>query len=75
MIVCICRRVSDRDIKRHADSGVATFDELQMESGVSTCCGRFADCAREVFDSAHSGQNRPVTLHRSLAAASSAAHA
>jgi bacterioferritin-associated ferredoxin len=75
MIVCICRRVSDRDIKRHAESGVATFDELQMESGVSTCCGRCSDCAREVFDTAHSMQSRTVHIHRSLAAASSAARA
>ncbi|MDB6002166.1 MAG: bfd [Rhizobacter sp.] len=69
MIVCICRRVSDRDIERHARSGCSSFDELQMELGVSTCCGRCADCAREVFDSASASQSHPVSIHRTGATA------
>lgn len=55
MIVCVCRRVSDRDIERHAKSGCASFDELQMDTGVATCCGNCNDCAREVFESARAG--------------------
>jgi hemin uptake protein HemP len=31
MIVCICHRVSDRDIARAAREGCARFDELQFE--------------------------------------------
>jgi bacterioferritin-associated ferredoxin len=49
MIVCVCRRVSDRDIQRQAQAGCSNFDELQMETGVATCCGRCTDCARDVF--------------------------
>ncbi len=52
MIVCVCRRVSDRDIARAVRNGSATFDDLQMETGVSTQCGRCTDCARETFASA-----------------------
>lgn len=52
MIVCVCRRVSDRDIERHARGGCSSFDDLQMDTGVATCCGNCAQCAREVFDSA-----------------------
>ena len=44
MIVCICRRVSDRDIARAAHQG-RSFDEIQMELGVATLCGRCAECA------------------------------
>lgn len=55
MIVCVCRRVSDRDIERHARGGCASFDELQMDTGVASCCGNCADCAREVFESARAG--------------------
>ena len=55
MIVCVCRRVSDRDIERHAKGGCASFDELQMDTGVATCCGNCADCARETFESARAG--------------------
>jgi bacterioferritin-associated ferredoxin len=49
VIVCVCRRVSDHQIRQAAAGGVATFDELQMELGVATQCGRCADCACDVL--------------------------
>lgn len=61
MIVCVCRRVSNRDIERSAQQGCTTFDELQMELGVSTCCGRCTECARAVFDSALVPASRHMT--------------
>ena len=47
MIVCICRRISDRDIARHARAGMG-FDEIQFELGVATQCGQCEACARDV---------------------------
>ena len=47
MIVCVCRRISDREIARHARAGMS-FDEVQMELGVATQCGRCEGCARDV---------------------------
>lgn len=47
MIVCVCRRVSDREIVRHAHAGMS-FDEIQFELGVATQCGRCESCARDV---------------------------
>ncbi|MCC7545960.1 MAG: (2Fe-2S)-binding protein [Aquabacterium sp.] len=52
MIVCVCHRISDRDIRRMAQQGCQSFDDLQIDSGVSTCCGRCEDCAREVVSQA-----------------------
>lgn len=52
MIVCVCNRVSDRDINRLVGEGVATFEDVQFETGVATCCGRCESCARETFDQA-----------------------
>jgi bacterioferritin-associated ferredoxin len=49
MIVCVCRRVSDREIARHARAGMS-FDEIQFELGVATQCGRCESCARDVVD-------------------------
>jgi bacterioferritin-associated ferredoxin len=49
MIVCVCHRVSDRDIARTAQNGCASFDELQFELLVATSCGKCHDCARETF--------------------------
>ncbi|SFE66013.1 (2Fe-2S)-binding protein [Paracidovorax wautersii] len=49
MIVCVCHRVSDREIARHAHAGMS-FDEIQFELGVATQCGRCEDCARAVVE-------------------------
>lgn len=49
MIVCICRRISDRDIARHARAGMG-FDEIQFELGVATQCGQCEGCARDVVN-------------------------
>ncbi|WP_417283162.1 (2Fe-2S)-binding protein [Comamonas sp.] len=47
MIVCVCRRVSDREIARHAHAGMS-FDEIQFELGVAMQCGQCESCARDV---------------------------
>jgi bacterioferritin-associated ferredoxin len=52
MIVCLCHRVSDRDIQRVVASGVRCFEVLQDETCLASSCGCCHDCAREVFDAA-----------------------
>lgn len=47
MIVCVCHRVSDRDIARHVRAGMG-FDDIQFELGVATQCGNCESCARDV---------------------------
>ena len=47
MIVCVCRRVSDREIARHARAGMS-FDDIQFELGVATQCGQCEGCARDI---------------------------
>lgn len=47
MIVCVCHRISDREIARHARAGLG-FDEIQFELGVATQCGQCEGCARDV---------------------------
>jgi bacterioferritin-associated ferredoxin len=61
MIVCVCRRISDREIARHARAGMS-FDDIQFELGVATQCGQCEGCAREVH--AQCSCNHPVaSLH------------
>jgi bacterioferritin-associated ferredoxin len=59
MIVCVCHRVSDRDIARAVQAGCDSFDDLQFELGVATCCGKCHDCARDTFHQ-HAGQGAQV---------------
>lgn len=56
MIVCLCHRVSDRDI-RHAvqAQGVRDFEQLKDLTRAASCCGCCHDCAREVFEEAVAG--------------------
>ena len=48
MIVCVCHRVSDKTIERAARAG-ADFDEIQLELGVATQCGKCEGCARALW--------------------------
>jgi bacterioferritin-associated ferredoxin len=57
MIVCVCKRVSDREIARHASAGMG-FDDIQFMLGVATQCGRCEGCARDVVE-----KHRAAALH------------
>ncbi|WP_082151418.1 bacterioferritin-associated ferredoxin [Caenimonas sp. SL110] len=54
MIVCVCKRVSDREIARHARAGMS-FDDIQFELGVATQCGQCEGCARDVVAQCSAG--------------------
>ena len=62
MIVCVCHRVSDRDIEREVRLGCDSFEELQDELRVATACGRCADCARDTFDVARACRRRRAEM-------------
>jgi bacterioferritin-associated ferredoxin len=65
MIVCVCRRVSDREISRQARAGMS-FDDIQFELGVGTQCGRCEGCARDIV--AQCSSTAPIALvHRNEA--------
>jgi len=56
MIVCLCHRVSDRDIHRAVREGCTDFAELQQQTRVSTGCGACTSCARETHAAACAAQ-------------------
>jgi len=56
MIVCVCHRVSDKVIQEHALEG-KSFEDIQIDLGVATQCGRCEDCARDVVDACHANAN------------------
>lgn len=53
MVICLCHRISDRDIAREVRSGCGSFDELQDATRVSTACGACRDSAEATFDAHH----------------------
>jgi bacterioferritin-associated ferredoxin len=62
MIVCLCHRVSERDIHVEVAAGTRCFEVLQDETRVASSCGCCHDCAREVFDDACARQHCQATL-------------
>lgn len=52
MIVCVCRRISDKEISQHASEG-KSFEDIQFDLGVATQCGRCEDCARDIVEQCH----------------------
>jgi bacterioferritin-associated ferredoxin len=63
VIVCVCHRVSDRDIEREVRHGCESFDELQDELRVATACGACTDCARDTFDVARACRPSHADAH------------
>ncbi|HVW50588.1 MULTISPECIES: (2Fe-2S)-binding protein [unclassified Trinickia] len=49
MIVCVCKSVSDRKIRAAIADGADSFEALQFELGVATCCGKCEQSVREVM--------------------------
>lgn len=61
MIVCVCRKVSDRQIRQAVAEGANSLECLKTELGVATQCGRCADCAQRVLCEARAtGPARPA---------------
>ncbi len=58
MIVCVCRRVSDKQIRQAVAAGAHSLDCLGFELGVATNCGRCADCACRVLREALAGDGQ-----------------
>lgn len=78
MIVCVCKSVSDRKIRASIAEGVDSFDELQFELGVASCCGKCAESVRDVMMQSgvcatrcgfeHNPQAVPLTFYERKAA-------
>ena len=49
MYVCICNAVTDRQIKTAVQEGHGTFEKIQQQLNVGTCCGQCEPHAREVI--------------------------
>ncbi|MCG8427960.1 MAG: (2Fe-2S)-binding protein [Chromatiales bacterium] len=52
MYVCICNKVTDKEIHTAVSNGTRCLDELCGELNVGSCCGRCRECAREVLHQA-----------------------
>jgi bacterioferritin-associated ferredoxin len=49
MYVCVCRSVTDRQIRDAASRGVRDLASLREQLGVASNCGRCAECALSIL--------------------------
>ncbi|MEO7208738.1 MAG: (2Fe-2S)-binding protein [Steroidobacteraceae bacterium] len=68
MIVCVCKAVSDRQIRSAVRGGATSLRDLTRDLGVGTCCGKCLPEAKSALavslkacDSACSGPFSPAT--------------
>ncbi len=64
MIVCVCRRISDHQIREAAAEGAMSLECLKTELGVATQCGRCADCASRILCDARSSSAAGMPMIR-----------
>lgn len=55
MIVCVCKNVSDRDIRAAMADGARSLRQVRLELGVSTCCGKCGPDVKSIVDAQNMG--------------------
>ena len=50
MYICLCRAVTDHQIRTSVENGADSFRDVRDELDIGTCCGRCVPDARELID-------------------------
>jgi bacterioferritin-associated ferredoxin len=58
MIVCHCRGVTDRDLRRCISAGARSVGRVSRESGASTCCGGCRPLVRKIVEAELAAEER-----------------
>lgn len=62
MYVCVCKAVSEQDIRRAVAAGAHSFAEVQARTGCSSCCGCCEPEARALVAEALEAERRAAAL-------------
>ncbi|MDD3517651.1 MAG: bacterioferritin-associated ferredoxin [Chromatiales bacterium] len=49
MYICICKGVTDRQIRHAVENGAASMRELREQLGVCSDCGKCGQCAKGIL--------------------------
>lgn len=52
MYVCLCKAVTDRQIRETISEGATTFAEIRRQLGVATQCGKCCQTAKSIVETA-----------------------
>jgi bacterioferritin-associated ferredoxin len=52
MYVCLCKAVTDRQIRETVSNGACSFADIRRELGVATQCGKCGQMAKSIIETA-----------------------
>jgi len=52
MYVCLCKAVTDRQIRESVSGGACTLADLRRELGVASQCGKCCQLAKSIIETA-----------------------
>ena len=52
MYVCLCKAVTDRQIKESIAGGACTYADVRRQLGVATQCGKCGQLAKSIVETA-----------------------
>ena len=52
MYVCLCKAVTDRQIRESIAGGACTFADVRRQLGVATQCGKCGQLAKSIVETA-----------------------
>lgn len=58
MFVCVCKAVTDQQIREAAQNGAHTLDDLRRDLGVASECGNCAAYASQLLEEAIENQRK-----------------
>lgn len=67
MYVCLCKSVTDSQIRRAAEAGIDDLYELREQLGVASGCGSCAGMAEEILAESRSSRCQPKLFVPALA--------
>jgi bacterioferritin-associated ferredoxin len=50
MYICLCKAITDNQIREAVEKGATRFGQVRQELGLASQCGKCGILAREVFD-------------------------
>ncbi|MBL8413201.1 MAG: (2Fe-2S)-binding protein [Propionivibrio sp.] len=50
MYVCVCKAITDHQIREAAQNGALTLDDLRRDLGIASECGNCAAYARQLLE-------------------------
>lgn len=60
MYICICKAVTDKEIRRAAANGADNLYELRKALGVASGCGSCADMAQSILEESNQAYSQPA---------------